>query len=85
MDIVTKDTKLHFIIAALVASALSAALHQWLVALIVAWVVLAMGGFLPFWSKNQKVTSIQWGCLFGLTISLAVLLFSPLGAKLYAI
>jgi hypothetical protein len=77
MDIVNKSTQKHFWSSFLIAGLVSTAAYQWLVILMGIWVFFLMGGVTFIRSVNQTAFTIMWGMFFGLTFTLALLIFGP--------
>jgi len=77
MDIVNKNTWKTFSLSVVAGFSVSIVFSQWLMVLAFIWILLAMGGFVPWWSKHRTAFTIQWGIFFGLTLGLALLIFGP--------
>jgi len=78
MDIVKKEIRVHFLIT-LVLSCIGAVIaHEWLVIILVLWAVLAMGGVIKMGPENQRLISMQFGCLVGLSIALIFIFWGPM-------
>jgi len=40
--------------------------------LMLLWLLLMMGGLVPWWSRYKRVFAVQWGLFFGLSSGFAV-------------
>lgn len=78
MDVITKQTRMHFSLALILSCAAAVLAHEWLIIIFVLWAALAMGGIARIGSQNQRLVSIQFGCLLGLSIALAIMFWGPM-------
>ena len=74
-----KETWRCFFIGLVAASIITPAFYKLTIVPIGIWVLLFVGGVIPWWSKYKKTFAYQWGIFFGITIGLAII-FNFLGS-----
>jgi hypothetical protein len=66
-----------FVISGLLSGLLGLLFRGWLLFVVVAWGMFALGGVVPLSLKRPKYLAFHFGSLAGLTVALAFILWVP--------